>query len=232
MLFFCCYKFTYYISFQRVVLMECSNVTNRQLNEKFNVPAYVIINIIIIVLYWKYCIFTCVTRGESRPRSWVTPSVCPSQNLVIATPLKLLIRFYWNLVCRYDIIWCYAYRQGILISSFLWELGPLELRKYLWMALSLQLLWNYWSIYHETWYVDRTSYGVVHVGREFWSPHFCGSYAPWNLENIRKSTSNLSFLCQFFINEITASDAGPDIIRSHLFQVEMILYCNNSLRTF
>ena len=23
------------------------------------------------------------------------------------------------------------------------------------------------------------------------------SYAPWNLENIRKSTNNLSFLCQF-----------------------------------
>ena len=42
------------------------------------------------------------------------------------------------------------------------------------------------------------------------------SYAPWNLENISKSTNNLSFLCQFFINEITASDAGPDIIRSHL----------------
>ena len=36
--------------------------------------------------------------------------------------------------------------------------------------------------------------------------------APWNLENIRKSTNNLSFLCKFFINEITASDAGPDII--------------------
>ena len=79
------------------------------------------------------------------------------------------------------------------------------------MTLSLQLLWNYWSIYHKTWYVDRTSYGVMHI-----SPHFCGSYAPWNLENIRKSTS-LNFLCQFFINEITASDAGPDIIRSHLF---------------
>ena len=45
----------------------------------------------------------------------------------------------------------------------------------------------------------------------------CRSYASWNLENIRKSTNNLSFLCQFFINEITASDAGPDIIRSHLF---------------
>ena len=24
----------------------------------------------------------------------------------------------------------------------------------------------------------------------------------------------------FFINEITASDAGPDIIRSHLFELE------------
>ena len=85
------------------------------------------------------------------------------------------------------------------------------------MTLSLQLLWNYWSIYHETWNVDRTSYGVMHIGRKFWSPHFCGSYALWNWENIRKSTNNLSFLCQFFINEITASDAGPDIIRSHLF---------------
>ena len=90
------------------------------------------------------------------------------------------------------------------------------------MTLSLQLLWNYWSIYHETWYVERTSYGVMHIGRKFWSPHFCGSYAPWNLQNIRKSTNNLSFLCQFFINEITASDAGPDIIRSHLLQIRAI----------
>ena len=82
--------------------------------------------------------------------------------------------------------------------------------------LSSQLLWNYWSNYHETWDVDRTSYVVMHIGRKFWSPHFCGSYAPWNLENIRNSTNNLSFLCQFFINEITANDAGPDICRSHL----------------
>ena len=45
---------------------------------------------------------------------------------------------------------------------------------------------------------------------------------PWNLENIRKSTNNLSFLiCQFFINEITASDADPDIIWSHLFLFEI-----------
>ena len=41
-------------------------------------------------------IFTCIAEGESRSRSAVTPSVCPSvcpsQNLVIATPLKLLIQ--------------------------------------------------------------------------------------------------------------------------------------------
>ena len=34
---------------------------------------------------------------------------------------------------------------------------------------------------------------------------------------VNQLTINLSFLCQFFLNEITASDAGPDIIRSHLF---------------
>ena len=161
------------------------------------------------------CLFTCVAEGESRSRSAVTPSVCPK-------------------------------------------------------ILSSQLLWNYWSNYHVTWYVDGTSYAVMHIGRKFWSPYFCGSYAPWNLENthkwpchwdssettdpfiswnlvyrkniiwcyaywqeilipsflwalcplnfenIRKSTNNLSFLWQFFINKITASDAGPDIIRSHL----------------
>ena len=37
------------------------------------------------------------------------------------------------------------------------------------------------------------------------------------LGTIRKSTNNQIFLCQFFINEITASDAGPDITRYHLF---------------
>ena len=37
--------------------------------------------------------FTCVAKDESRSRSRVTPSVRLSQNLVIATPLKLLIRF-------------------------------------------------------------------------------------------------------------------------------------------
>ena len=32
--------------------------------------------------------------------------------------------------------------------------------------------------------VDRTSYGVMHNGRKFWSPYFCGSYAPWNFTRI------------------------------------------------
>ena len=50
-------------------------------------------------------------------------------------------------------------------------------------VLSSQLLWNYWSNYHKTWYVDRTSYVVMHISRKCWSPHFCGSYAPWNVEN-------------------------------------------------
>ena len=52
--------------------------------------------------------------------------------------------------------------------------------------LSSQLLWNYWSNYHETWYVDKTSYVAMHISMKFWSPHFCGSYAPWNLENTNK----------------------------------------------
>ena len=34
---------------------------------------------------------------------------------------------------------------------------------------------------------------------------------------INQLLNNPSFLCQFFINEITASNAGSDIIRSHLF---------------
>ena len=40
-------------------------------------------------------------------------------------------------------------------------------------------------------------------------------------ENIRKSTNNLSF-----ISEITASDAGPDIIRSYLLYYRHAYYAN------
>ena len=70
-------------------------------------------------------VFTYIDEGESRSRSAVSLSVRPSQNLVIATPLKLLIQLSWNLVCC-----SYAYRQEILIPLFLWELCPLELGEY------------------------------------------------------------------------------------------------------
>ena len=53
---------------------------------------------------------------------------------------------------------------------------------------------------------------------------FVGVMPLGTYENIRKSTNNLSFLCQFFINEITASDAGPDIIRSRLLHLNPTLY--------
>jgi hypothetical protein len=48
-----------------------------------------------------------------------------------------------------------------------------------------QLLWNYWTEFHESWWVVRTQYVVVHITRKFWSPKFCGSYAPLNLEIFR-----------------------------------------------
>ena len=63
------------------------------------------------VLGGEAYLYTCVAEGVSRSRSAVTPSVCPSvclyvrlsvrpsQNLVIATPLKLLIQLSCNLVC-------------------------------------------------------------------------------------------------------------------------------------
>ena len=105
------------------------------------------------------------------------PSVRPSQNLVIATPLKLLFQLSWNLVCRSDIICSYAYRQEILIPLFLWEVCPLGtlkiLIKDLVIATPLKLLIRFsWNLV-----VDRTSYVVMHIGRKFWSPHFCRSYA-------------------------------------------------------
>ena len=49
-------------------------------------------------------------------------------------------------------------------------------------SLSAQLLWNYRTVFHETWLVVRTPYVVVHITRKFWSPEFCGGYAPLNLE--------------------------------------------------
>ena len=40
---------------------------------------------------------------------------------------------------------------------------------------------------------------------------------PLGTQRIFVNQLTVSFLCNFFINEITASDAGPEIIRSHLF---------------
>ena len=39
----------------------------------------------------------------------------------------------------------------------------------------------------EMWSVARASYVVVHITRKFWSPNFCRSYAPLNLEIYQKS---------------------------------------------
>ena len=36
--------------------------------------------------------------------------------------------------------------------------------------------------FHETWQIVRTPYVVVHITRKLWSPKFCGSYTPLNLE--------------------------------------------------
>ena len=73
-------------------------------------------------------IFTCVAKGESRSRSLVTPSVCSS-----VRPKILSSQLLWNYWSDFHETWyvnrtsCYAYRQEILIPSFLWELYPLEL---------------------------------------------------------------------------------------------------------
>ena len=86
-------------------------------------------------------------------------SICLSLRLsvtqfVSTTPLKLLNRISWNLVDSKDTICSCAYYQEILISWNLWELCPFELRNFLNILLkqlSAQLLWNYWTEFHETW---------------------------------------------------------------------------------
>ena len=71
------------------------------------------------------------------------------------------------------------------------------------ISLSLQLLWNYLSVIHETWYVVRTSYVVLEIARKCCSSHFCGSYGPWNLENTHNdlvSATPLKLLIRFSWN--------------------------------
>ena len=53
--------------------------------------------------HWNFFsqLFTCVAEGKAGLGvQSLLQSVRPSQNLVIATPLKLLIQLSWNLVCR------------------------------------------------------------------------------------------------------------------------------------
>ena len=53
------------------------------------------------------------------------------------------------------------------------------------------------------------------------------SYAPWNLENIRKSSNNLSFLCQFFINELQATQVQTSLGLTCLHLSIMKIIINN-----
>ena len=103
-------------------------------------------------------------------------------------------------ICGYTFVECFLpaspkVKAGLGVQSLRPSVRP--------KILSSQLLWNYWSNYHETWYVDRTSHVVMHIGRKFWSPHFCGSYAPWNLENTHKwpcHRNSLKLLIRFSWN--------------------------------
>ena len=72
--------------------------------------------------------FTCVAEGESRSRSAVTPSVRPS---VPKSCHRNSSETTDPFIMKLGIICSYAYWQEILIPSFLLELCPLELRKYL-----------------------------------------------------------------------------------------------------
>ena len=73
---------------------------------------------------------------------------------------------------------------------------------YYWSSLSAQLLWNYWTEFHETWLVVRTPYVVVHITRKFVFPKFCG-LCPFVFEfkNFSKYTSKAA--CQHNSSETT-----------------------------
>ena len=103
------------------------------------------------------------------------------------TYAKFMIKDKKGRTSNYSVIFfCVAKGESRSRSAVTPSVRPSVCPSVLPKILSSQLLRNYWSNYHETWYVDRTSYVVMHIGRKFWSPHFCGSYAPWNLENTPK----------------------------------------------
>ena len=72
--------------------------------------------------------------------------------------------------------------EGLGVGSLRPSVCPPVHSNKLVIATPLKLL----SDFHETWYVDRTSYVVVHIARKCCSPDFNGRYSPWNLENNHK----------------------------------------------
>jgi hypothetical protein len=97
---------------------------------------------------------------------------------VSATPLKLLNRISWNLVDSKDTICSCAYYQEILIyylPSFMKFCS----------AVSEELHWQAASVVNFGKFLSskvHNSHKIVHITRKFWSPEFCGSYAPLNWE--------------------------------------------------
>ena len=93
-------------------------------------------------------------------------------------------------------------------------------------SLSAQLLWNYWTEFHETWKVVRTPYVVVYITRKFLSPEFCGSYAPLNLEICRNVLLKqlISATPLKLLNRISWNLVGSkDTIRSCAFYQEILI---------
>ena len=131
----------------------------------------------LIVTLWSFCMPSSgfYILPPEVVRYYVIPSeklhVCPSvpswfPNDNFSTD--------WWIICLLPLWWGYA--------QFL---ACLSVR--LSLSLLAQLFAYHWIKYYKTWYVARTSYVVVII-RKFWSPNFCRSYTPLNLEICQKSS--------------------------------------------
>ena len=105
---------------------------------------------------------------------------------VNATPLKLLNRISWNLVGSKNTICSCPYYQETLIAWILWELCPFELRNFSKFTTeaacqrnsALKLLNRIsWILVGSKDTICSCAYS-----QEIWSPQFCGSYVPLNIE--------------------------------------------------
>ena len=129
----------------------------------------------------------------------ISHHVCKKE---IVKHYKNVLEFQWGSQGFKNIFWLRKRRIGVtwyLISAWISRVrfltcvtkGESRSRSAVTLSVRPKVLWsqlllNYWSNYHETWYVDTTSYVGMHIGRTFWSPYLCGRYAPWNLENTHK----------------------------------------------